>query len=76
MEAIILETFGSHDNPFEKWRCLFNKDPFEGKDWLRITTSNIGQLFQLLCCGLILSTSILLVEIFSFKKHFESKNPL
>lgn len=72
IEAIILETFEVSDNPFEKWRCLFNKDPFEEQDWLRIGTSNISHLLLLFCAGLILSTFIFLGEILRFKIRNEA----
>ncbi|XP_074604094.1 uncharacterized protein LOC141857497 [Brevipalpus obovatus] len=66
-ESLYLDTFKIHDNPFKRWRCIFNKDPFEHENWLQIETPNIRNLFLLLLGGMFLSFIVLLSEIICSK---------
>ncbi|XP_074595614.1 uncharacterized protein LOC141850793 [Brevipalpus obovatus] len=67
VESAIMDVFKVHDDPSDKWECLFNEDPFERKYWIPIRASNINQLLLLLLCGIILSFFILLSENFWFR---------
>ncbi|XP_074603736.1 uncharacterized protein LOC141857179 [Brevipalpus obovatus] len=69
VEAVIKDTFQIQDKLYEKWECIFGKDPYEPRNQDPIGTSNIPQLFTFLLFGLSLASIVLLAEVIWHRVH-------